>query len=443
MKKYDTYKDSGIKWIGKIPSEWRLTRMKFLGDAFGGVTYSPRDITDNTNDALVLRSSNIQNSTLCLKDTVYINAQIPEKKIIRKGDILICSRNGSKRLIGKNICIDERTEGQTFGAFMMVFRSGYWKFLSHFFNSPIFKSQSGLFLTSTINQLTSGTLNNFYIAIPESLEEQTQIAHYLNHKTQQLDSLIAKKERLIALLEEERTAIINQAVTKGLDLSVPMKDSGIDWLGEIPEHWMTTRINRVIKVKDGTHDSPSQLPKSEETFPLITSKDFKNGNIVFENAKNISPEDHEIIYKRSNTERGDILMSMIGGNIGNMVLVDTDKKFSIKNVCLFKTTGRPIIAKHLYYILKSSLLQIQIDLNSRGGAQGFLSLGDLRSLIYFVIPKMEELEVIVKYLDKKNNQIDIAKQNLINEIHYLKEYKSTLISEVVTGKIDVREEILN
>src|SRR5690554_6020412 len=195
MKKYNSYKDSGIEWIGEIPEHWKVTRMKFLGNAIGGVTYSPNDVVESKEEGiLVLRSSNIQKSQLRLKDNVYIKAEVVDKKILLNGDILICSRNGSKHLIGKNICIDERTEGSTFGAFMMIFRSKNWKFLSHFFNSPIFKSQSGLFLTSTINQLTSGTLNNFYIAIPNSIEEQTSLANYLDVKTFKIDKLISKKK---------------------------------------------------------------------------------------------------------------------------------------------------------------------------------------------------------------------------------------------------------
>src|SRR5690554_6401717 len=165
MKQYETYKDSGIKWLGEIPEHWEVKRLKFLGDAIGGVTYSPNDIVENEEGGtLVLRSSNIQKGKLYFEDNVYINSDIQEKKTLRNGDILICSRNGSRHLIGKNICIDERTEGETFGAFMMIFRSKNSKFLYQFFNSPIFKSQYGLFLIATINQSTSGTLNNFYLA---------------------------------------------------------------------------------------------------------------------------------------------------------------------------------------------------------------------------------------------------------------------------------------
>ena len=249
MKKYDNYKDSGIEWLGEIPSNWKVTKLKFIGDAIGGLTYSPNDVVENESEGkLVLRSSNIQDGKLSLKDNVYVNLDISEKLTLKKGDILICSRNGSQHLIGKNICIDERTEGNTFGAFMMIFRSKYFSFLNHFFNSPIFTSQSGLFLTATINQLTSSTLNNFYIAIPDSISEQTAIANYLDHKTAQIDTLIAKKEQFISLLQEERTAVINQAVTKGLDPNVKMKDSGIEWLGEIPEHWEVKKLKYFANV---------------------------------------------------------------------------------------------------------------------------------------------------------------------------------------------------
>ena len=439
MKKYESYKDSGVEWLGEIPMDWKVTKLKFIGDAIGGLTYAPNNVVENADEGvLVLRSSNIQNGKLSLKDNVFVNLEISDKLTLKKGDILICSRNGSQHLIGKNICIDERTEGSTFGAFMMIFRSKYYGFLNQYFNSPIFTSQSGLFLTATINQLTSGTLNNFYIAIPESIEEQTQIANFLDHKTTQINTLISKKEQCISLLQEERIAIINQAVTKGLDPKVKMKDSGIEWLGEIPDHWKITRLNQIIKVKDGTHESPLQISKSETTFPLITSKDFKNGEINFENAKYISKEDHKNIIKRSNTEKGDIIMSMIGGNIGNLVYIQTDREFSIKNVCLFKTSFNTIYAKHLYYILKSPLLKIQIDLCSRGGAQGFLSLGDLRSLVYFVLPE-KEIKSIVLHIENKEIRIEQLISKTQQEIELLKEYKTALISEVVTGKVDVRD----
>ena len=266
--------------------------------------------------------------------------------------------------------------------------------------------------------------------------ENISFEQNLDRKTAEIDQLIAQKERLIELYEEEKTAIINQAVTKGINPDVKLKPSVIDWLGEIPEHWNITRLNRLVRVKDETHDTPKYTIKSEINHPLVTSKDFKNGEINFENVKYISKEDHQKIIERSDTRKNDLIMSMIGGNIGNLAFVNTDREFSIKNVALFKTSDNYWIAKHLFYILKSYLLKIQIDLNSRGGAQGFLSLDDLRSLIYFVLPPQEQ-KAIAHYIETECDHIDakIAKTKRIIELQ--KEYRTALISEAVTGKIKV------
>ena len=212
-------KDSGVEWIGKIPVEWNMVRLKFLGESIIGLSYKPTDIVDGQSQGvLVLRSSNIQNRKLSLNDCVYVNTEAPEKLIVREGDILICSRSGSRELVGKNITIDSRSVGCTFGVFMTIFRSSYWKFISCFLNSPIFENQSGLFTTSTINQLTTSTLNNMHIPFPSNTLEQSQIANYLEEKTQQIDDLIGKEQRKIELLKEYRQSLISDAVTGKIDV---------------------------------------------------------------------------------------------------------------------------------------------------------------------------------------------------------------------------------
>jgi type I restriction enzyme S subunit len=170
------------------------------------------------------------------------------------------------------------------------------------------------------------------------------------------------------------------------------------------------------------------------SFPLITSKDFQNGAIDFTNAKYISAEDHFEIIKRSNTEKGDVLMSMIGGNIGNLMYVDTDRQFSIKNVALFKTSHNKALARFLFYYLKSNLLRTQIDLNSRGGAQGFLGLSDLRKLVFPKVPQ-SEMEEIVSYLDTVIGRLQHLITTIQLSIEKLKEYRQSIITEAVTGQI--------
>lgn len=429
MTKYDTYKDSGIEWIGEIPVNWRLTRVKFLGDAFGGVTYTPNDITENENDFLVLRSSNIQNGLLSLSDNVYINAEIPEKKIVRKGDILICSRNGSKHLIGKNICIDEKLEGETFGAFMMVFRSDNWRFLSHFFNSPIFKSQSGLFLTSTINQLTSGTLNNFYLAIPESRDEQTQIANYLDQKTAEIDTLIAKKEQLIKLLEEERTAMINQAVTKGLDPNVPMKDSGIDWLGEIPEHWEIKKLKYVCNlINKKTKEKPEYvlaLENIQSWSNEIIGNPFEN---KMEGDSNLFQK-NDILFNKLRPYLAKVLKATReGGCVGELLVL---------------RPAKDIYPDFLYQRLSSEMIITIVDGSTYGTKMPRASWDKFISNIEVGVPPFGEQITIAEFIESRLNGIKSIIEKYQQEIDLLKEYKTALISEVVTGKIDIRQEVLN
>lgn len=439
MKKYDSYKNSGIEWYGNIPKHWSITRLKFLGDAIGGVTYSPKDIVeDPSKGVLVLRSSNIQNGKLDLSDTVYINQSISKKLTLRDGDILICSRNGSRRLIGKNICIDERTSGHTFGAFMMIFRSTYFKWLSQYFNSPIFKSQSGLFLTSTINQLTSGTLNNFEIALPPSIEEQTQIANYLDKKTTEIDSLIENKEKLITLLKEERTAVINQAVTKGLDPNVPMKDSGIEWLGEIPEHWEVSRISFLTsRVGDGLHGTPKYV--EESLYPFINGSNIDDGEIIItERTKFVSQEEYSKNKKvlTSNT----ILMS-INGTIGNLAFYNGETIMLGKSAAYINL--EPNVNKEfVYYFLKSSAASDYINKELSGSTIKNLSLNSIdKTPIPY--PKEKEQKLIVSKIKNETLRIDEILLKSEQEIELLKEYKTALISEVVTGKVDVRNKKLD
>lgn len=210
-------KDSGIEWLGKVPAHWTITRLKHLGTAIIGLTYDPADIVEGGEGVLVLRSSNVQDGSIVFDDNVYVSSPIPEEIRTRTGDILICSRNGSRALIGKNAVIDGPAAGLTFGAFMTVFRSPLNEYLACIFNSPMFEYQSGAFMTSTINQLTIGVLNNMEIPLPPK-EERTEIAQMVTAHVARTNTLIAEAKAGIALLKERRTALISAAVTGKIDV---------------------------------------------------------------------------------------------------------------------------------------------------------------------------------------------------------------------------------
>ena len=210
-------KDSGVEWLGEIPSHWEVKRLKNVGKAEIGLTFSLADVVDQDEGLLVLRASNISDGRIVDDDNVYVQCSVPEKLITKVGDILICSRSGSRALIGKNAKLDCRSSGITFGAFMTIFRSIHNDYLHYVFNSALFEFQSGVFVTSTINQLTLGMLNSFSVPLPPSTEQRA-IAEFLDQETANIDDLIAKIREAIEHLKELRVALISAAVTGRIDV---------------------------------------------------------------------------------------------------------------------------------------------------------------------------------------------------------------------------------
>ncbi|MBF0387995.1 MAG: restriction endonuclease subunit S [Candidatus Omnitrophica bacterium] len=208
-------KDSGIEWLGEIPEHWVIKRLKYVGRAIIGLTYDPGDVAPS--GTLVLRSSNVQDGQITLDDNVYVNRAIDNELMVKAGDILLCSRNGSRALIGKCAQINKGQEGGSFGAFMTVFRGGSNRFILYVFKSTIFSFHIGSFLTSTINQLTTENLNSIVFALPPNGEWEA-IADYLDVKTKSIDAQILREQRLVDLLKEYRTTLISEAVTGKIDV---------------------------------------------------------------------------------------------------------------------------------------------------------------------------------------------------------------------------------
>ncbi|MDB6238113.1 restriction endonuclease subunit S [Lactobacillus amylovorus] len=205
-------KDSGIEWIGKIPTDWSVIRLKYLGSAGNGLTYSPQNMTDESG-TLILRSSNIQHGEIVNADNVYVNSSVSKSLILKKDDLLICSRNGSKDLIGKNALINKEFIGSSFGAFMCVFRSKYNQYIYYVLNSNIFKFYVGSFLTSTINQLTKHNLYNLAFPFPQKENERKQIIAFLKEKCENINHLITHKKDQLKLLNQYKQSIIYEYVT--------------------------------------------------------------------------------------------------------------------------------------------------------------------------------------------------------------------------------------
>lgn len=434
MERYERYKDSEVEWIGEVPEHWEVKRLKFVGESIIGITYNPSEVSLTGEGFLVLRSSNIQNGVLSFEDNVHVQKNINEKHITKPGDILLCARNGSAHLVGKAAFITNQYEGLSFGAFMTIVRSKLEKFLYYFFNSEIFKAQTGLYSTSTINQLTSDTLDNMSIAFPTLIEEQVAIIKHLDRKTAEIDQLIADKKRLITLYEEEKTALINQAVTKGINPKVKMKDSGIEWLGEVPEHWEVKKIFYVAKINSGGTPDRSNSDYWKGSIPWVKTGEV-NYNLIKSTEEHIT-EDGLKASSAKIAPVGTLLMAMYGqGNTrGRVALLGVPATYN--QACCAMIFKEMMDSRFAFFYFKAAYQHIRDDGNET--SQMNISTGYISSL-RMPVPPIEEQYQIIEHIELGISIVDskIAKTQKL--IDLLSEYRTALISEVVTGKIKVIE----
>lgn len=246
--------------VGVIPDEWDAKPLGEIGDSLIGLTYRPSEV--RAYGTLVLRSSNVQNRALCFDDNVFVDAEIPDRIMVRPGDILVCVRNGSRDLIGKSALIDERAIGMTFGAFMAVFRSEHGKLLQHVFQSGIFKKQINEHLGATINQITNKSLNSFKVPLPPTSEERMQIANALSD----VDALLTTLDQMIAKKRDLKQAVMQQLLT------------GKTRLPGFSGPWDVKTIQQIAQVGRGRVISHVEIAKSlSPIYPVFSSQTSNDG----------------------------------------------------------------------------------------------------------------------------------------------------------------------
>ncbi|MBI2259348.1 MAG: restriction endonuclease subunit S [Flavobacteriia bacterium] len=459
MKKYDSYKDSGVEWIGEIPNHWGIKRIKHTTYVKGRIGWQGMRSDEflEESDSYVVTGTDFKNGKVKW-DTCY---QVPIERydedpfIQLQNDDLLITKDGT---IGKIAVVKDIPKIATLNSGVFLTRPLYNSYSSEFMYwilfSEVFKSfydfnKSG----STIQHLYQNVFNEFKFPLPP-LEEQTFINNFLDHKTAQIDTLIAKKERFIQLLEEERTAIINQVVTKGLpaeerlkeglDPTVPMKDSGIEWLGEIPEHWEVKKLKLLANIQGRIgfkgYTVGDLVSEGEGALTLGAKHIDNNNKLNLANPEFISwdkyYESPEIMVKV-----GDILLTQ-RGTLGKVVLISEDIGEATINPSMVILSDLKAYDYFLYYFFNSSYFKSWIDFTNTATAVPMISQGQLGNL-KLVLPDVNEQKEIVNQILISTKRIDEIISKTHQEIELLKEYKTALISEVVTGKVDVRNEKLN
>jgi type I restriction enzyme S subunit len=424
VKKYPAYKDSGVEWIGEIPDEWEVhrleTRFKERKTKVSDKDYSPLSVTKNGVQPQLHNAAKSNDSD--------------HRKLVRKGDFVINSRSdrkgssgislqdGSVSLI--NIVIEPKSIHPAYCHYLL---KGY-EFVEEFY-------RIGHGIVADLWTTRYDEMKNIKIATP-SLPEQNAIANFLDEKCSKIDRAVAQKEKLVALLKERKQIVIQNAVTKGLNPNAKMKDSGVEWIGEIPEGWEIKRLKHVTsKIGSGITPTGGGTKYLDRGIPLLRSQNIHFGKIDLTNVALISPETHESM-RNSMVHKGDILLNITGGSIGRCHFVEMDQELNVnQHVCIVRPKSG-IMSFYLNALLASEIGQSQIWFFQQGGGREGLNFYAIKNFL-IPLPSLFEQVAISNFLYEKTTKINKAITLQQNQIEKLKEYKSILINNAVTGKIKV------
>jgi restriction endonuclease S subunit len=440
MKPYPKYRDSGVEWIGEVPEGWGVEKIKWVA------LINPSKIVATNrfsfdDEITFLAMENVgEKGELNTRNRKKISDVLNGFTYFEKSDVIVakitpCFENGKGASL-RNLPTDVGFGSTEFHVLRPVKIDQ--QFLFYVTKSNTFMKLGEVYMTGAAGQrrVPNAFIENFALALPEDIVEQSIIATYIDRKTAQIDDLIAKKHSLIALLTEERAAVINQAVTKGLDPSVQMKDSGVEWIGEIPEGWDIVKLKFVSKIRYGLGQPPRRL---DNGLPIIRATNVSRGQIVEKDLMYVDPKD--VPYDRDPILRtNDIIVVRSGAYTADSAII-SDKFDGAVSGYDMVVRAYEISPQFLAYALLSDfVLSRQLYLHRLRAAQPHLNAEELGDTLIIVPPSSQEQITIAAYIDDKTAQIDQTITKTENQIKLLQEYRTTLISEAVTGKIDVRQE---
>ena len=438
LPRYESYKDSGVQWLGKIPSHWQVKRMKFLLSE--KLKYGANESAEfeDKDQPRYIRITDINDSGALREDTFKsLEIEKAQEYLLDDLDILL-ARSGAT--VGKSyLHKKDKVNVACYAGYLIRARFNKEnydpKFINLFLQSKAYWSWiESVNIQATIQNVSAEKYNDLALSIP-SLAEQKIITDFLDKRLAQVDALIAKQETLLEKLAEQRVALISHAVTKGLNPDVEMKESGISWFKQIPKSWDIKQLKFVItKIQTGS-TPPSAVPEyySSDDIVWYGPADFTDENYILnESVKKISAlalEDKVV----KPMPKGSIMMIGIGATLGKVAITNVDCTTNQQINSLISIED--VNAKYLMYQLNS--LRDIVKLLSSASTLGIINQEKTKCL-KIIVPSLNDQNEIVEFLDKELNEISAVKKSVEQTINKLKEYRSTLITQVVTGKIDVR-----
>ncbi|MCY3870804.1 MAG: restriction endonuclease subunit S [Gemmatimonadetes bacterium] len=441
FRKYETYKESGVEWLGEIPAGWTTQKLKFVA----------RVQPSNVDKKSKKDEKEVQ---LCNYTDVYYNEEITadlpfmkatasdvqiKKFTLKRGDTIITKDSEDPNDIAVPAYVPQDLDGVVCGYHLALLRpekgtcGGYLKRVmdTQYARSAFATRANGI----TRYGLGTYAISNFILPFPP-LEEQKQIAAFLDKETTKIDTLIDKQEQLITLLQEKRQAIISHAVTRGLNPNVKMKDSGIEWLGKMPAHWEVKKLKHVVTkpLMYGANEAAIDDDRDQPRFVRIT--DIRNNGTLREDTFRSLPWH---LAKPYMLREGDVLLARSGATVGKSFIYSSDwGECCFAGYLIKASIDISKASPHWFYLytesdyywnwISSTLIQATIQNVSAEKYNNFS----------LCIPPKQEQNRIIAYLDKETAKIDTLIEKCETAIELLKERRTALISAAVTGKIDVR-----
>ena len=430
MKRYETYKDSGIEWLGEIPNHWMEEKLKHIVSCNDDVldeTTDPEEIINYVEISDVDSINGVNNHT----QYRFKEAPSRARRITKKGDVIVSTVRTYLKAIAP---IKEDNLIVSTGFAVLRPRKIESSFVSYalqneFFLGEVVSRSTGV----SYPAINSTDLVEIKIPVP-SADEQRIIASYLDDKVGQIDAVIAEKEKMVEDLQNYRKSVISEAVTRGLNPDVPMKDSGIDWIGMIPEHWIVSKLKAFADVQTGSTPSTSVDKYWENPIEdWYTPSDFEDSDIQL---KPSSRKLATIAFKEEACRVFDantVLIVGIGATLGKVGI--SSKSCSANqqiNAVTFKEKVLPLFGAYYLYSIKDTMKAV-----ANAATLAIMNQSTTKDLP-FICPPYEEQRSIVKAIDNKISVTANGVSELQAQIEDLKSYKSSLITEAVTGKIDVR-----
>jgi len=444
FKRYPAYKDSGVEWLGNIPSHWDCNRLKHLSsEALKYGANESAELNDTTQPRFI-RITDIDGDGR-LRDETFrsLPEAVARPFLLREGDVLFARSGGT---VGKTFLYQKSWGKACFAGYLIRFRADTSKciapFVWRFTKTAAYDNWlSSVFIQATIQNVSAEKYANFALSVPP-IDEQERILRFLDRETKKIDALVVKLERLIGLLQEKRTALISHAVTKGLDPTVPMKDSGVEWLGQIPAHWDVKRLKYLVsRVGSGKTPKGGAEIYVEKGILFLRSQNIHFTGLRLNDVVHIDTQiDAEMACSR--VLPNDVLLNITGASLGRCSLVPDNFPAANVNqhVCVIRPRKEKISPAFLHDCLSSRAVQRQIFSSENGTSREGLNFVQVSQLVLAMPRSKTEQCEIARSIRFRTAQLDKLITKVRDGIDKLREYRTALISAAVTGKIDVREE---